>query len=61
MAEINLQCNNLSQTHSSVFFRLKVRSNHIELATQQWRKLVPPMLSTSHCQFNLPGTYSFIY
>ena len=24
MAEINLQCNNLSQTHSSVFFRLKI-------------------------------------
>ena len=26
MAEINLQCNNLSQTHSSVFFRLKICS-----------------------------------
>ena len=24
MTEINLQCNNLSQTHSSVFFRLKI-------------------------------------
>ena len=24
MVEINLQCNNLSQTHSSVFFRLKI-------------------------------------
>ena len=24
MEEINLQCNNLSQTHSSVFFRLKI-------------------------------------
>ena len=23
MEKINLQCNNLSQTHSSVFFRLK--------------------------------------
>ena len=29
-----------------------VRSNHIELATQQWRKSVPPILSTSHCEFN---------
>ena len=26
MVEINLQCNNLSQTHSSVFFRLKIVS-----------------------------------
>ena len=23
MVEINLQCNNLSQTHSSMFFRMK--------------------------------------
>ena len=28
------------------------RSNHIELATQQWRKSAPPILSTSHCEFN---------
>ena len=27
-------------------------SNHIELATQQWRKSAPPILSTSHCKFN---------
>ena len=32
------------------------RSNYIELVTQQWRKLVPPILSTSHCEFN--GTRS---
>ena len=29
---------------------------HIELATQQWRKSVPIILSTSHCKFN--GTRS---
>ena len=28
------------------------RSNHIELVTQQWRKLEPPIPSTSHCEFN---------
>ena len=28
------------------------RSNHIELATQQWRKSAPSILSTSHCEFN---------
>ena len=27
-------------------------SNHTELAIQQWRKLAPPILSTSHCEFN---------
>ena len=27
------------------------RSNHIESATQQWRKSAPPILSTSHCEF----------
>ena len=31
-------------------------SNHIESTTQQWRKLAPPILSTSHCEFN--GTRS---
>ena len=25
--------------------------NHIESATRQWRKLTPPILSTSHCEF----------
>ena len=28
------------------------RSNDIELATQQWRKSAPPILSTSHCELN---------
>ena len=28
------------------------RSNHIELATQQWKKSASPILSTSHCEFN---------
>ena len=27
-------------------------SNHIELATQLWRKSVPPILSTRYCEFN---------
>ena len=27
-------------------------SNHIESVTQQWRKLVPPILSISHYEFN---------
>ena len=27
------------------------RSNHIELATQQWRKFAPLILSTNHCEF----------
>ena len=27
------------------------RSNYIELVTRQWRKSVPPILSTSHCEF----------
>ena len=31
---------------------LSTRSNHIELATQQWRKSAPPILSTNHCEFN---------
>ena len=26
---------------------------HIESATQQWRKSAPPILSTSHCEFNV--------
>ena len=28
------------------------RSNDIESVTQQWRKSAPPILSTSHCEFN---------
>ena len=28
------------------------RSNHIELAAQQWRKSAPPILSISQCKFN---------
>ena len=31
-------------------------SNYIESVTQQWRKSVPPILSTSRCEFN--GTHS---
>ena len=32
------------------------RSNYIESVTQQWRKLAPPILSTSHCEFNGAGS-----
>ena len=28
------------------------RSHYIESVTQQWRKLAPPILNTSHCEFN---------
>ena len=27
-------------------------SNHTESTTKQWRKSAPPILSTSHCEFN---------
>ena len=27
------------------------RSNYMESVTRQWRKSVPPILSTSHCKF----------
>ena len=32
----------------SVRYKDSVRSNYIESVTQHWRKLVPPILSTSH-------------
>ena len=40
MAEINLQCNRLSQTHSSVLFRLKILVYKGEVLNQVWLKSV---------------------
>ena len=37
---------------NALIIKDSARSNYIESVTQQWRKSAPPILSTSHCEFN---------
>ena len=40
------------ESYCLAIIKNSAHSNHVESVTQQWKKSVPPIQSTSHCEFN---------